>query len=256
MKNKYLILILLLLPIIVFSKNTYVIDNASIIDKYTSDYIDVYSNFIYNKCGIEYYVITIDSLSSNTIEEETDYLYNKYNISSNGLLIVVSKSDRELRVKAGTSLSDVISNKTIDEYINKYFIPYLENNEWSSGIKNGYSSFYKLLCNYYGIDSSSMVVYRDSFINKYKYETYVFLIFICNLLTSWISNYIFNSKKRDTSTLKDSLVVVGIILVIYLLVVEYYLTGVGVVIPIGFIVVKIYSFINKRLNKGVKSIKK
>lgn len=242
-----LVFILLLCPfnikaLVTQSSDIYVTDNANVLKDETKDYIVTYSDFLKDKEKIDYYVVTLKSLEGINLEEYTDYIYDSFNMNEKGLLIVFSKSDRQLRIKTGTKLSKIIPDDVIEEYINSYFIPYLKDENWNSGIKNGYSSFYKLLCNYYEIDSSPMTVYNGlSFINKYKYPIFMIILFICSFLSNKLGTYYFNTKKgKITPTFKtDFISILGILLNLYLLLIIYYLLPLGVIVVIGFEVINI-----------------
>lgn len=242
-----LVFILLLCPfnikaLVTQSSDIYVTDNANVLKDETKDYIVTYSDFLKDKEKIDYYVVTLKSLEGINLEEYTDYIYDSFNMNEKGLLIVFSKSDRQLRIKTGTKLSKIIPDDVIEEYINSYFMPYLKDEDWNSGIKNGYSSFYKLLCNYYEIDSSPMTVYNGlSFINKYKYPIFMIILFICSFLSNKLGTYYFNTKKRKiTPTFKtDFISILGILLNLYLLLIIYYLLPLGVIVVIGFEVINI-----------------
>lgn len=242
-----LVFILLLCPfnikaLVTQSSDIYVTDNANVLKDETKDYIVTYSDFLKDKEKIDYYVVTLKSLEGINLEEYTDYIYDSFNMNEKGLLIVFSKSDRQLRIKTGTKLSKIIPDDVIEEYINSYFIPYLKDEDWNSGIKNGYSSFYKLLCNYYEIDSSPMTVYNGlSFINKYKYPIFMIILFMCSFLSNKLGTYYFNTKKgKITPTFKtDFISILGILLNLYLLLIIYYLLPLGVIVVIGFEVINI-----------------
>lgn len=242
-----LVFILLLCPfninaLVTQSSDIYVTDNANVLKDETKDYIVTYSDFLKDKEKIDYYVVTLKSLEGINLKEYTDYIYDSFNMNEKGLLIVFSKSDRQLRIKTGIKLSKIIPDDVIEEYINSYFMPYLKDEDWNSGIKNGYSSFYKLLCNYYEIDSSPMPVYNGlSFIKKYKYSIFMIILFICSFISNKLGTYHFNIKKgKITQTFKtDFISILGILLNLYLLLIIYYLLPLGVIVVIGFEVINI-----------------
>ena len=242
-----LVFILLLCPfninaLVTQSSDIYVTDNANVLKDETKDYIVTYSDFLKDKEKIDYYVVTLKSLEGINLKEYTDYIYDSFNMNEKGLLIVFSKSDRQLRIKTGIKLSKIIPDDVIEEYINSYFMPYLKDEDWNSGIKNGYSSFYKLLCNYYEIDSSPMTVYNGlSFIKKYKYSIFMIILFICSFLSNKLGTYHFNIKKgKITQTFKtDFISILGILLNLYLLLIIYDLLPLGVIVVIGFEVINI-----------------
>lgn len=242
-----LVFILLLCPfninaLVTQSSDIYVTDNANVLKDETKDYIVTYSDFLKDKEKIDYYVVTLKSLEGINLKEYTDYIYDSFNMNEKGLLIVFSKSDRQLRIKTGIKLSKIIPDDVIEEYINSYFMPYLKDEDWNSGIKNGYSSFYKLLCNYYEIDSSPMTVYNGlSFIKKYKYSIFMIILFICSFISNKLGTYHFNIKKgKITQTFKtDFISILEILLNLYLLLIIYYLLPLGVIVVIGFEVINI-----------------
>ena len=242
-----LVFILLLCPfninaLVTQSSDIYVTDNANVLKDETKDYIVTYSDFLKDKEKIDYYVVTLKSVEGINLKEYTDYIYDSFNMNEKGLLIVFSKSDRQLRIKTGIKLSKIIPDDVIEEYINSYFMPYLKDEDWNSGIKNGYSSFYKLLCNYYEIDSSPMTVYNGlSFIKKYKYSIFMIILFICSFISNKLGTYHFNIKKgKITQTFKtDFISILGILLNLYLLLIIYYLLPLGVIVVIGFEVINI-----------------
>ena len=248
--KKYILILVLVLLLCTFkinafvtqSSDIYVTDNAHVLKDETKDYIVTYSDFLKDKEKIDYYVVTLKSLEGINLKEYTDYIYDSFNMNEKGLLIVFSKSDRQLRIKTGIKLSKIIPDDVIEEYINSYFMPYLKDEDWNSGIKNGYSSFYKLLCNYYEIDSSPMTVYNGlSFIKKYKYSIFMIILFICSFISNKLGTYHFNIKKgKITQTFKtDFISILGILLNLYLLLIIYYLLPLGVIVVIGFEVINI-----------------
>ena len=148
-------------------------------------------------------------------------------------------------------------------------MPYLKNDDWNTGIKNGYSSFYKLLCNIFKIDSSTMTVYNGkSFINNYRYTIFIVILWICIFISGFLAKKIVNIKKgiEKVSTIKDFLIAISIIINIYLLYFCYLLIPLSVFIVLGFECVIIYNILDqnnffsikdkktkKNINKKVKN---
>lgn len=270
----FIILFLMIIPLntlglVKQSDEIYVTDSAQILNNETEDYIVTYSEFLKENKNIDYYVVTVKSLEGISLEEYTDYVFDSFNMNDLGLLIVISHDDRSIRIKAGSELSKVIESSTIDNYIDSYFMPYLKNDDWNTGIKNGYSSFYKLLCNIFKIDSSTMTVYNGkSFINNYRYTIFIVILWICIFISGFLAKKIVNIKKgiEKVSTIKDFLIAISIIINIYLLYFCYLLIPLSVFIVLGFECVIIYNILDqnnffsskdkktkKNINKKVKN---
>ncbi len=249
----FIILFLLIIPLntlglVIQSDKIYVTDSAGILNDGVEDYIVTYSEFLKENENIDYYVVTVKSLDGISLEEYTDYIFDSFNMNNLGLLIVISHDDRSIRIKAGSELSKVIDSSTIDKYIDSYFMPYLKNDDWNTGIKNGYSSFYKLLCNIFKIDSSLMTVYNGkSFVNNYRYPIFIVLLWICIFLAGFVAKSFVNLKKgiEKVSTIKDFLIAISIIINIYLLYFSYLLIPLSVFIVLGFEGVVIYNIIDQ-----------
>lgn len=266
----FIILFLMIIPLntlglVKQSDDIYVTDSAQILNNETEDYIVTYSEFLKENKNIDYYVVTVKSLEGINLEEYTDYVFDSFNMNDLGLLIVISHDDRSIRIKAGSELSKVIESSTIDNYIDSYFMPYLKNDDWNTGIKNGYSSFYKLLCNIFKIDSSTMTVYNGkSFINNYRYTIFIVILWICIFISGFLAKKIVNIKKgiEKVSTIKDFLIAISIIINIYLLYFCYLLIPLSTFIVLGFECVIIYNildqnnFFSNKNKKAKKNINK
>ena len=249
----FIIIFLMIIPLntlglVKQSDDIYVTDSAQILNNETEDHIVTYSEFLKENKNIDYYVVTVKSLEGISLEEYTDYVFDSFNMNDLGLLIVISHDDRSIRIKAGSELSKVIESSTIDNYIDSYFMPYLKNDDWNTGIKNGYSSFYKLLCNIFKIDSSTMTVYNGkSFINNYRYTIFIVILWICIFISGFLAKKIVNIKRgiEKVSTIKDFLIAISIIINIYLLYFCYLLIPLSIFIVLGFECVIIYNILNQ-----------
>lgn len=239
--------------------NSYVVDDALILKNDTKDYIELYSNYIKKALKIDYYLITFTALEENNIKDYTDYIFDTFNISNRGILIVVSKEDREVRVKVGSLLADVITDEIITSYLNLYFVPYLANGEWDKGIKNGYSAFYKLICDSYSINSDTMkVIDGNNVVNKYKYYIIIAIVWIITFLAYSISEYLKKILSNKKIKNKDRIILCFCIMLnIILLFVAYLLLPLSLIIILLFEFVTIVSesdLLKIRLKKNKKRI--
>ena len=76
-------------------------------------------------------------------------------------------------------------------------MPYLKNGNWNDGIKNGYSAFYKEICNYYNVDSSELVVEDARYLTS-NYKPYIILaIIFINSLISYVFTSFFMRLYRN-----------------------------------------------------------
>ncbi len=181
------------------SDSYYVTDEAGILSFDSKEYIVQYSTFLEENNHIEYDVITVSSLENLDFDSYVDYLYQSFPISDNSLLILFVKDQQKIQVVAGGELSEVITSDIIQESLDLYFIPYFKNYEWDKGIMNGYKAFYKMICNYYDIDSSTMEVYDGKdFFMKYRLYILIGITIISTIFGFVLSSffkYAFKGKK-------------------------------------------------------------
>ena len=184
--------------------NMFVSDEAKVLNKDTEDYINKYSYFLYEIKSVDFYVVSLKNVEGYNLDEYVQYIYDSFDLSEKGILIVLSISDRVINVKVGSRLSYFITDEIVNEYIADYFMPYFKNGDWDKGMINGYKAFYKLICNYYDIDSSDMIVYDGmGFINKYKNYILVFVVWFNTIISyifcSFFIRLYINSKHKNTT---------------------------------------------------------
>lgn len=190
--------------IVEFESNVFVNDYADILNDETEDYILYNSNYLKNTFDSEIFVVTIESLENYDIKEYSDEVYDKLSIGKNNsdksILILLSESDREIRINVGTGYSYYFTDDLVTKYIEDYFMTYFEEGNWDKGIINGYNAFYKTICNFYDVDTSSIVVEDNgSFFYKHRVDLLLFgmiiIMFSFNYLYKFfIKKYIIKKK--------------------------------------------------------------
>ena len=151
---KYLILILLsivFLPsvraIVSPTSNFYVNDYANILSSETEQYIMNRSVALNNVDGTQIVVVTVNNLEGMTLENYATQLFRSFGIGdkqkNNGLLLLLALEEREFRVEVGYGLEGILPDGKTGRFQDQYIIPYLRDNNWDEGIKNGYDAFYK-----------------------------------------------------------------------------------------------------------------
>ena len=151
---KYLILILLsivFLPsvkaIVKPTSDFYINDYANILSYETEEYILNRSVALNNVDGTQIVVVTVPNLEGMTLESYATKLFREFGIGNkyknNGLLLFLALEEREFRVEVGYGLEGILPDGKTGRFQDQYIIPYLKDNNWDEGIKNGYDAFYK-----------------------------------------------------------------------------------------------------------------
>ena len=158
-----LILIMILLPLktlaVVSQTNEfYVNDYAKILSSETKEYIINTNIELQKKTGAQIVVVTVSSLGGQSIEEYATELFRKFGIGdknkNNGVLLLCSTGDRLFRIEVGYGLEGRLTDGKTGRIQDKYIIPYLKNDNYNEGIKNGFSAVLKEVCKEYNISIS------------------------------------------------------------------------------------------------------
>lgn len=133
----------------------YVNDGAKLLTDSTKQYIMNTNIELEKKTGAQIVVVTVSSLDGMSIEEYANELFNNWEIGDktkeNGLLLLCSYKDRKFRVEVGYGLEGRLPDGKTGRIQDEYIIPYLKENDFDKGIKNGYSAFLKEVADEYGV---------------------------------------------------------------------------------------------------------
>lgn len=137
----------------------YVKDDANVLSEETEDYIMQTNIDLEQKTGAQIVVVTIPSLEGESIEEYANELFRAWGIGSkeknNGLLLLCSTGDRLFRVEVGYGLEGILPDGKTGRMQDEYIIPYLKENNYDEGIRNGYSAFLQEIAEEYGVTISN-----------------------------------------------------------------------------------------------------
>ncbi len=143
MKSTWLfVLLLLVLPIasaVSYPQlRGYVTDNANIIDPTYEEKITQLAGEIERETTVQIAVVTVESLEGELIDTYAVNLFEKAGIGKkgkdNGLLILVSKEDREARFEVGYGLEGTVTDSMRINIGERIIVPNSRNGEYGKGI--------------------------------------------------------------------------------------------------------------------------
>ena len=134
----------------------YVNDYANLLSEDVKQYI-INSNIELNRqTGAQIVVVTVQSLEGRSIEEFATELFREFGIGdkekNNGLLLLLALDERLFRVEVGYGLEGLLPDARTGRIQDECLIPYLKENKWDEGIKNGFSAFLKIIADEYNVD--------------------------------------------------------------------------------------------------------
>lgn len=163
-KIKY-VLIFFITIIILIGNNSYAIvpktreffvnDSANLLSNETEEYIINMNKSLESKTGAQIVVVTAKNLEGMPLEEYATELFREYGIGdkekNNGVLILCAYEERMLRVEVGYGLEGALPDGKTGRIQDEYIIPYLKEDDFDTGIKNGFNAILQEVIAEYGI---------------------------------------------------------------------------------------------------------
>jgi uncharacterized protein len=117
----------------------HVVDLAGIIDNSTEAKLNQYLSELEQKTTAQIAILTIKSLEGESIEDlSITVAHDKWKLGQkgkdNGVLLLVSLSDRKYRIEVGYGLEGVIPDSMAGSIGRSYLVPFFKKGEYSNGI--------------------------------------------------------------------------------------------------------------------------
>ena len=134
----------------------YVNDYANLLSEETKNYIINTNVSLNNQTGAQIVVVTVPNLEGRALEEYATALFREFGIGdknkNNGVLLLLALEERQFRVEVGYGLEGTLTDGKTGRIQDEYIIPYLKQNNWNEGIKNGFSAILKEIEKEYNIN--------------------------------------------------------------------------------------------------------
>ena len=145
------------IPIPTVRKDVYVYDEVNIINDDVEKQVNSLLIDLEKQTGAEVAVVTVKSLMNKEIEDYSYELANTLGIGKadedNGVLLLVSESDGEVRLEAGRGLEGCLPDSRCGRILDNYFKPYWGVGECSQSTHETIKAVISVLAKEYGISS-------------------------------------------------------------------------------------------------------
>lgn len=152
------------------TSNFYVNDYAHLLDSSTKNYIISTNQDLCRKTGAQIVVVTVPNLEGNSLEEYATKLFRNFGIGdktkNNGVLLLLALEERQIRVEVGYGLEGCLNDAKTGRIQDEYIIPYLKNNNWNEGIRNGFNAILEEVSNEYGVSIEGAEVVEQANIEE------------------------------------------------------------------------------------------
>ncbi len=197
------------------TQSFYVNDYANLLDQDTEDYIINTNIELYEKTGAQIVIVTVQNLEENSLEEYATELFRSFGIGdkdkNNGVLLLLALEERQFRIEVGYGLEGALTDAKTGRIQDNYIIPYLKEERWNDGIRNGFNAILEEVTKEYGVNIEGEIAVP---IQQKKPENFfIWLSVICCI------TIVFETIIKDfVRTRKISMRKAGIITAIYMVV--------------------------------------
>ena len=180
------------------TQDFYVNDYAGLLSKETEDYIININKSLCDKTGAQIVVVTVKNLEGNSLEEYATELFRKFGIGdrtkNNGVLLLLALEERQFRIEVGYGLEGVLTDGKTGGIQDKYIIPYLKQDNWDEGVRNGFNAILDIVSNEYCIKIDNAEQAKESGTTSQEYE--MICIFPSTMISLIVGSKLKQMKKR------------------------------------------------------------
>ncbi len=147
----------------------FVNDFADVIDADVEEELMQIGSSLYNQTTAQVVVVTVDSLNDYEVGEYALQLGREWGIGSeerdNGVVLLMSVGDREITIQVGYGLEGCLPDGKTGRILDNYAIPYLSQDDFSTGLAETYKAIVSVVCTEYDIELSDYNIenYSDDY---------------------------------------------------------------------------------------------
>jgi len=139
------------------TSNFYVNDYANVLSNETEQHIMACSVPLAQQTGAQVVVLTVQSLGGKTPQQYALEVGRSWGIGDaekdNGLLILLSTGDRQVRVEVGKGLEGALNDARVGRAIDNYAMADYKEDRFDEGTRALYDGLLNAVCEEYGVES-------------------------------------------------------------------------------------------------------
>jgi uncharacterized protein len=157
------------------TNNFFVNDFANVISEEDEKEIMAIGASLFKQTTAQVVVVTVDSLEGADVNEYALELGRKWGVGDeekdNGVVLLLSVSDRKITIQVGYGLEGCLTDIKTGRILDEYAIPYLRDNDFSTGLFEAYKAITAVVCNEYGVELNPDYDINN-YNNTYEKENY------------------------------------------------------------------------------------
>lgn len=146
----------------------YYLDNANVLSDELKGEIFFSNKLLYDACGAQIAVVTVDSTGREAIDDYAYELFNSWGIGDaakdNGFLLLLAIGDDDYYARTGSGLDRRFSASAIKEYYDKYLEKDFAAKDYEDGVRKFYEAVFERIAATYNADvttADGIAAYRD-----------------------------------------------------------------------------------------------
>ena len=138
----------------------YVADYAGVLSEHTKNYIIEKNDYLYDACGAQIVVVTVDDTDGLTLEEYGYQLANEWGIGSaekdNGVLLLLSIGGDDYQCMQGAGLEDQLPTSTLSRILREDLEPGFSAGAYDGSVKLTFKALYRAVSVIYNVKNGAV----------------------------------------------------------------------------------------------------
>ncbi len=134
----------------------YYLDNAGVLSEALEGEIFFSNKLLYDACGAQIVVVTVDSTGREAIDDYAYDLFNRWGIGdvskNNGFLLLLAIEDDDYYALPGSGLDSRFSAGTIKSYYDQYLEADFAAKRYEAGVKKFFEAVFERIADTYSVD--------------------------------------------------------------------------------------------------------
>ena len=207
-----------------YGPDFYYLDDANVLSEELEGEIFFCNKLLYDACGAQIVVVTVNTTGSEAIDDFTNDLGNKWKVGDaskkNGFVLLLSIDDEDYYALPGPGLDSRFSAGTIKDYYDRYLETDFAAGNYESGVRKFFEAVFTRIADIYNAD----VTVEDGIA---AYEAYVAENGTSNGYGGYNGTRRNDAQGRDYRDNEDSGLGIGFLLVLVLIIVLVVLLSKG-----------------------------
>ncbi|MEM7298081.1 MAG: YgcG family protein [Bacteroidota bacterium] len=172
-----------------------------------------------NRKGSQLAVLTINTTDPETIEQYSIRVVDEWKLgredADDGVLLLIAKDDRKLRIEVGYGLEGAIPDIYAKRIISDIIVQRFRSGNYYAGIEEGVEAIITLIN---GEELPEVTQRRSTSRNKEQYSFFMFLVVVIGIFAVFIAKALLGKKLGNT---KSNLIVIPFVFIITWIVISF-----------------------------------